>query len=214
MTQTKKKPYKRIAVAVSLCMILLSVILCAVATLSYFNASTPEMTNVFKFGDFKVEVSHRLENGTWETIDGHTDIFDDEALYEPGYVQVVFLKVENKGTVAIDFHTEVFIAGTTAATNVSGAQFNLQDYLKFGVSIADTEADLEKTVESRDLAKAIATMDLGDYATEVATLEAGETSYLALIVRMPEEVGNDANYRGDVIPKVELGIVAEATQHN
>lgn len=208
-----KKPYKRLAFILSLCMILLSMLLGMSASLAWFTADTPETTNIFKFGEFKVEVSHRLENGTWETIDGHTDLFDDEALYEPGYVQVVFLKVENKGAVAIDFHTEVFIAGVTASTNVSGAQFDLQDYLKFGVSVADTETDLEKTVETRDFAKAIANMDLGDYATEVAPLEAGETSYLALIVRMPEEVGNDANYRGDVIPKVELGIVVEATQH-
>lgn len=35
---------------------------------------------------------------------------------------------------------------------------------------------------------------------------------MALVVRMPEEVGNEANYRGDDIPKVELGIIVKADQ--
>lgn len=210
-TQTKK-PYKRIALGLSLCMILLWVILCASASLAWFTDTTERVNNIFHFGEFDVEVSHRLEDGTWETIESHTDIFDDEALYEPGYVQVVFLKVENKGTVAFDFKTKVSVTGASAATNVFGEEFYLKDHLKFGVAIADTEANVESAVKTRDLAKAIATMDLGDYTTEVATLEAGETSYMALIVRMPEEVDNVANYRGDAIPKVELGIIAEATQ--
>ena len=50
------------------------------------------------------------------------------------------------------------------------------------------------------------------YSTDVALLEAGEEQYLALIVRMPEEVGNEANYRGKAVPKVELGVIVEATQ--
>ena len=35
---------------------------------------------------------------------------------------------------------------------------------------------------------------------------------MALIVRMPEDVTNMANYRGDVIPRVELGLIVTATQ--
>ena len=34
----------------------------------------------------------------------------------------------------------------------------------------------------------------------------------ALIVRMPEEVGNVANYRGDTVPEVDLGITVKADQ--
>ena len=35
---------------------------------------------------------------------------------------------------------------------------------------------------------------------------------IALIVRMPEEVDNFANYRGTIVPKVELGITVKAEQ--
>lgn len=211
-TQAKRKPYKGIALALSLLAILLWAFLGTSASLAWFTDAPERVSNIFHFAEFDVEVSHRLEDGSWETIDGKTDIFDDQALYEPGYVQVVYLKVENKGTVAFDFYTAVSINEANTATNVFGDSFKLQDYLKFGIAIADSEPDMELAVENRDLAKAIATMDLNDYATDVATLDAGATSYLALVVRMPEEVDNVANYRGDTVPKVELGIIAKATQ--
>ena len=41
---------------------------------------------------------------------------------------------------------------------------------------------------------------------------AEETAYVALIVRMPEEVDNQANYRGEVVPEVDLGLIVRATQ--
>jgi len=41
----------------------------------------------------------------------------------------------------------------------------------------------------------------------------GSSRYVALIVWMPEDVGNEANYmRGSVVPRVELGITVFAQQ--
>lgn len=208
----KKKPYKRIALALSLCALLIWGILGTGASLAWFTDTSEEVTNIFHIANFEVEVSHRTDDGKWETIDGKTDIFDDEALYEPGYVQVVYLKVENKGDRAFDFHTAVSVRGSTTATNVFGQKFWLHEHLKFGIAIADSENEMEELVSTRDKAKAIATMKLQNYSTDVAALEPGETAYMALIVRMPEEVGNEANYRGDVVPKVELGIIVKADQ--
>ena len=157
-------------------------------------------------------VSHRTDNGTWESIDGKTNIFDDEALYEPGYVQVIYLKVENKGDRAFDFHTAVIVKDYTVATNVFGQHFHLQDHIKFGVVIADSESAMDEKVATRKQAVEIATMKLSNYSTDAAALEPGETAYMALVVRMPEEVGNEANYRGDDIPRVELAISVKADQ--
>ena len=208
----KKKPYKRIALALSLCAILIWALLGTGASLAWFTDTSEEVTNIFHVADFELSVSHRLDNGKWEPIDGKTDIFDDEALYEPGYVQVVYLKVENKGDRAFDFYTAVSVTDYTVATNVFGQHFHLQEYLKFGVAIADSEEAMEDKVATRDLAKEIARMKLSNYETDVAALEPGETAYMALVVRMPEEVGNEANYRGDVVPNVDLGIIVKADQ--
>lgn len=208
----KKKNYKRIALALSLCLLIIWGLLGTGASIAWFKDSTPKVKNIFNTAEFKVEVSHRLENGNYEPIDGKTDIFDDEALYEPGYVQVVYFKVENKGDMPFDYTTAVNVLGYTEATNVFGTKFNLRDYLKFGMVTADTEAELEAKLADRKEAVKNATMDLNNYVSDKSALAAGDTEYMALVVRMPEEVGNEVNYRGSKIPQVDLGIVILATQ--
>ncbi len=208
----KKTPYKRIALALSLCALIIWGILGTGASLAWFSDTSEEVTNIFHTANFDLEVSHRVDVDKWESIDAKTDIFDDEALYEPGYVQVIYLKVENKGDRAFDFYTAISVKGSTTATNVFGQQFWLHEHLKFGVAIANSVEEMEDAVSTREKANAIATMKLQNYSTDVAALDPGETAYLALVVRMPEEVGNEANYREGDIPKVELGIIVKAEQ--
>lgn len=211
-SQAKKSVYKKIALILSLSALVVWAVLGTGASLAWFTDTTPEINNIFHFADFEVAVSHQLTDGTWEEIDGKTDVFDNEALYEPGYVQVVYLKIENKGDREFEFFTAVNVNDCDVATNVFGQQFLLQEYLKFGVVGAATEQAVKDSVPNRETAVQIANMPLHNYATETARLEAGETAYLALIVRMPEEVNNVANYRGEDIPKVELGITVKADQ--
>ena len=208
----KKTPYKRIALALSLCALIIWGIFGTGASLAWFTDTSPEINNIFHFGKFDLVVSHQLTDGKWEEIDSKTKIFNEEALYEPGYVQVVYLKVENKGTLPFEFYTAVNVNGYIVATNVFGQEFMLQDYLKFGIQIADTEEQMKNSIPNRESALEIADMPLKNYATETAILAPGATKYIALVVRMPEEVGNIANYRGDTVPKVELGITVKADQ--
>ena len=210
--QAKKKIYKQIALALSLCALLIWAILGTGASLAWFTDTSPEINNIFHFSEFDLVVSHRLTDGKWEEVDGQTKIFDEEALYEPGYVQVVYLKVENKGTVPFEFYTSVNVNGCIVATNVFGQEFMLQDYLKFGVTTADSEDAMKNSVPNREKAVEIADMPLHNYDTETAVLNPGATKYIALIVRMPEEIGNVANYRGDTVPEVDLGITVKADQ--
>lgn len=195
-----------------MCVLVVWALLGTGASLAWFSDVSNEIKNVFHVAEFDLEVSHRLEDGTYEVVDSQTKLFDDNALYEPGYVQVVVLKIENKGSVPFDFKTAVNVTDYTVATNLFGRQFNLQDYLRFGLVTADTEEELDDLIETRDLAKNVATMKLNNYATDLAELEEDGVVYMALIVRMPEEVDNEANYRGNTVPKVELGIIVSATQ--
>lgn len=204
--------YKKIALCISLLLVIAWCVLGTGASLAWFVDTDEEVKNVFHFAEFDLEVSHRLENGGWEKVEQDTRIFDDEALYEPGYTQVVYLKIENKGTVPFDFKTAVSVTDYTLATNVFGHSFQLQDYLKFGLATANTEEELYEKVATRNLAKELAAMPLSNYSTETASLNAKGTVYMALIVRMPEDVGNIANYRENVIPRVELGLIVTATQ--
>lgn len=210
--QAKKRIYKQIALALSLCALIVWCILGTGASLAWFTDTSPEINNIFHFAEFDLVVSHRLTDGKWQEVDSQTKIFDEEALYEPGYVQVVYLKVENKGTVPFKFSTAVNVNGCIVATNVFGQDFMLQDYLKFGITTADSEDAMKNSVPDRETAVEIADMPLHNYDTETAVLEPGATKYIALIVRMPEEVGNIANYRGDTVPEVDLGITVKADQ--
>lgn len=212
-----KNKYKKIALSVSLLLVIAWCALGTGASLAWFTDTDEEVKNVFHFAEFDLEVSHRLPDGTWEKVQQDTKVFDDQALYEPGYTQVVYLKVENKGTVPFDFKTAVTVTNYTLATNVFGQSFQLQDYLQFGLITAETEAELYEKVATRDMAREVANMPLNHYyenpySTESEALGAEEETYLALIVWMPENVTNVANYRGDVIPRVELGLIVSATQ--
>ena len=105
MKRNIKKSYKRIAFALSLCLLVIWGILGTGTSLAWFTDTTPKIKNIFHFAEFDLEVSHLLDNGEWEIVDEQTKIFDEEALYEPGYVQVVYLKVKNKGTRDFKFYS-------------------------------------------------------------------------------------------------------------
>lgn len=210
--QLKKQLYKRIALLLSVCALIVWSILGVGASLAWFNDVSPEINNIFHVADFDLEVSYRLTDGSWESIDGKTDVFDNKAVYEPGYLQIVYLKVENKGDRAFNFYTAVNVNGCNTATNVFGQPFLLQDYLKFGVLTADSENTMKNGIATREDAVGIADMPLHNYDTEIAVLQPKETKYIALVVHMPKEVGNAANYRGNTVPKVELGITVKADQ--
>ena len=212
-----KNNHKKIAMSVSLLLILIWGVLGTGASLAWFSDTDEKLKNVFHFAEFDLEVSYLDEDGKWKPVQQDTELFDDQARYEPGYTKVVYLKIENLGTVPFLYKTAVTVSDYTLATNVYGQSFQLQDYLRFGVTSAKTETELFAAVETRDLAKEVADMPLNRYyeeefTTKQAELDPNETVYMALIVRMPEEVDNIANYRGESIPRVELGIVISATQ--
>ena len=118
----EKRTYKKIAYVLSLCLVLLWSVLGTGTSVAWFTDTTVEIKNVFHTAEFELKVSHRTEDGWYEVIDGKTQVFDDEALYEPGYTQVVYLKVENEGTVPFHMKTAVSVSDYTVATNVFGSE--------------------------------------------------------------------------------------------
>ena len=208
----KNKPFKRIALVLSLAALVIWGLLGTGASLAWFTDTTPDLTNIFHFADFDVGVYYEETDGNWTEITDKTKVFDEEALFEPGYVQVVYLKVVNRGDRPFEFFTAVNVNRSSPAENAFGQEFLLQDYLKFGITISSTPEEMRESIPDRDAAVEIATMPLHSYATDTAVLESGEATYIALIVRMPTDVGNIANYRGSRIPEVELGITVKADQ--
>ena len=209
----KRRIFTKTALALSVCLMIIWCILGTGSSIAWFVDESPEIRNNFNFAEFKLVVSHKTENG-YEEVESNTKIFDDEALYEPGYVQVVYLKIENKGTVGFNYDLAVVpnLQTIVRAKNVYGQDIYLPEFLKFGVVFADTEAELTQKLETRDLAEQQATAALSSYTSKPDNLQAGREAFAAVIVRMPEEVGNAANYRDNKPPCVELGITVQAMQ--
>lgn len=224
----KNRRFTKIAFALSICLLILWGILGTGTSIAWFMDETPELVNTFDFGELDLEVYYKVTNtqgaSEWVKMDEKTKVFDEEALYEPGYTQVVYLKIVNEGDVEFDYKLSVNMNDFVPGVNEAGQPIYLPNYLKFGAVIAEDEETL-----SREVARATASkyLDDGDkptaemlplntYSSNIGQLEIEpddeKVDYAALILYMPEEIGNEANYRGTDIPTVELGVTVFASQ--
>ena len=186
------------------------------ATLAWFSDSD-SVRNDLQIGLLDLEVSYKNDTlNDYNPMRSTTPVFYDEALYEPGYTQVVRLKIENFGDVDFQYKVSVTVDDFNKVRNVWGEEFYLKDYLRFGAVFAESEADMEAQVAERLKAKEHATNALDTWSkVSDYIFEAGEDAhYVALIVYMPEEVDNVANYRGPDAPYVKLGVTVFAQQAN
>lgn len=214
---TRKKSYTKIALTLSICLLMIWALLGTGTTIAWFTDTSEVQKNTFFIGDLDLVVSHKLEDGTYEEIESNTKVFDEEALYEPGYVQVVYLKVENKGDVPFEYKLSVDVNDVTVAQSVLGNDIYLPNYLKYGVLFGADEASLTretvKVIAENEFPGETMNFPLNVYSEkDNVVLQPGSERYIALIVRMPEEVGNAANYRGVIVPRVDLGITVKASQ--
>jgi len=220
----KQRHMTKAALAFSACMLLLWALLGTNATLAWFSDSAAPVKNTLVFGNLDLDVAYKnAEMTDYATMGNNSKVFGEkEALYEPGYTQVVYLKIENKGDVPFDYKLSVDVNSYTQSTNVQGRNFILPPYLRYGVIFGESEAVLD-----RRLAQASAGLDMGRHNYDQANLplniysdivrgvDVGEIRYAAVIVYMPENVGNQANHSSDFpAPMVDLGLTVLAQQVN
>lgn len=193
---------------------LLSMLVCAAmllgTTFAWFTDSVTSTGNRITAGNLDVELEYTTDFQTWHTVGVDTELFDADALWEPGYADAVYLRVTNKGSLALDYQFAVDVLSETAARNVAGDTFLLSEYLRYGIvegqdtAFADGAAAIAAVTDPAPLA---------DYTSGETTLAAGaDPVYLALVVYMPTTVGNEANYRGETAPAIQLGLSVTATQ--
>lgn len=215
----KNRKWRKAALALSSFLFVVWWALGTGATVAWFS-DAETVRNEFRIGLLDLDVSYKNDIITdYTPMRGATEVFYDEALYEPGYTQVVYLKIENNGDVEFNYKVSVTVENFQNGKNAWGEEIYLPNYLRYGAVFAESEDALQQMVKDRLNARTYAPNDWGMLGTwsEVSpyTFEANESPhYAALIVYMPEEVGNAANYRGFTQPKVELGITVFAQQAN
>ena len=142
-----------------------------------------------------------------------TPVFNDEAVYEPGYTQIAYLKIENVGNVDFDYRLSLDMVDCVDSWSTFGLPLHLPDYLRYGVVFSDNDAELERQIARQMADHTFISSRLNQYSGQDITLEPGQVRYAALVVYMPTDVGNAANHHPNwERPKVMLGITVFAQQ--
>ena len=203
----------------SLFMSALALLLCCSmligTTFAWFTDEVVSDRNTITAGNLDVELKYsRLVNGQWTEpayVDGDTKVFQEGALYEPGYTEVVKFQVINAGSLALKYTFDAMVYSELEGTNVNGEKFKLSDYLYTGL-IA------EEDYTTREAAVAYATNQLSagiNLEDNGVLLAPGDQDAFVLVLTMPTTVENDANHltgEGNQ-PKIELGVRLYATQY-
>ena len=214
-----KKHTTKHALFMSMLSLLLCVSMLAGTTFAWFTDSVTSANNIIKAGNLDVELEYaKVVDGAmtaWQQVEGADRIFDPDALWEPGRVEVVYLKVSNLGTLALKYQLGVNIVKETPGINVAGDKLYLSDHLVFKTI---EMPDQLTTFTDREAVAAAAGTEKGlkDYNGKTTALDpkgsANDEDYVALVVYMPETVSNEANYRAETAPTIELGVNLFATQ--
>ena len=214
MKAKTKRLTSKIALAVAIVLLVIWSVMGAGASLAWFQDETPPVKNVFNFGVFDLEVYYKNDTmSDFALLDNAVAVFNDEALYEPGYTQVVHMKVKNKSSIDINYKVSIEQRRAVVGYTEAGEEIYLPDYLKYGVMFADSEIELTRALAQQNAPRDMAELALGEYSQwDGVTLAPEQERYLALVIYMPTEIGNRANYRGDEIPTVELGLTIDAQQ--
>lgn len=119
----KAKATKR-ALLASVVSMLLCVAMLIGATFAWFSDSVTSGKNVIVTGTLDIELSAKrlVPEGTATSITGgddegyryvseNTNLFEDGCLWEPGHVEVIFLKARNVGTLALKYALGINVAG-------------------------------------------------------------------------------------------------------
>ena len=202
----------------------LSLLLCFTmligTTFAWFTDTVTSANNVIMSGNLDIEFEY-WDGDSWEDVKGKSDILTN-TLWEPGAAEVAYLRVKNAGSLALKYRLGINIVSETAGVNVNDESFKLSDYILFGV-VEDVNGGTDPYADRRDAVDAVvgAKKISAGYTKASAMLE-NEELYLALVVYMPEEVDNVANYKTseDVNdpdkyrPRIELGLTVTATQYS
>ena len=185
------------------------------STFAWFTDTASTGVNKIVAGNLDVKLMYSTDMATWKEATEETKLFDDNALWEPGYTQVVYLKIVNAGNLALKYEAGFSKNySSDRGKNVNGDWYRVDNYLKIGTAEPTTKFENREDVwnaiaaTEKTLAKEVMLTD------GWITLEAGKASKpFAVAIYMPTSVGNEANASKSRPSKVTgLGIEVRATQ--
>ena len=209
-----KKATKR-ALLTSVMALVMCVVMLVGTTFAWFTDTASTAVNKIQAGNLDIELAYKNAdtNGNFATANKDTKVFKDGALWEPGHVEYVVLKVSNAGSLALKYKLGINIANEVGSTNVDGNAFNLSDYIRFAV-LDDDKSSLGRDDLVAAAEEAGSKLINEGYSKENNLNETNDADTVTLVVWMPTDVGNEANHKtGATAPTIDLGIKVDATQY-
>jgi len=189
-------------------------------TFAWFTDSAATGSNVITSGNLDVEVQYTLDGENWANLDGAKDLFQ-KGLWEPGHTEVVALKIENKGSLALKYAANMNIVSETIGKTKDGADIKLSDILTVStlvqqandaMGVGDITLGLAFDGENSVAYENTAAFKDANVLRKDVQLFSGDSHYMIVKVDMAETVGNEANHNGTDIPAINFGINVLATQ--
>ena len=221
----KAKTTRR-ALLMSALSLLLCVSMLVGTTFAWFTDSVTSAGNIIQSGNLDIAVQYTLDGENWADLAGADDLFQ-KSLWEPGHTEVVALKIENKGNLALKYVANMNIVNEVIGMNKEGGAIVLSDILTvstltfadagvdpvFGINIAERTIEEAFKNENGIAYGAAVSFKNGNVLGNNEKLLPGEIQYVAIKVDMAETVGNEANHNGIDAPSIEFGINVFATQY-
>lgn len=184
------------------------------ATYAWFTDTASTGVNTIASGNLDMVLEYYVPatadtQASWDEVTSDTSLFKPDFKFEPGAVQVAYVRVRNAGNLAFKYKLGFNLSNNVIGKNANGDDIDLTQILRFAfVEIAEDEmyADREAVITALNQVTSPIPSASGNLAPD------DDPVYFALIVYMPETVGNEANHNGTDIPRLEFGIAAAATQ--
>ena len=235
-----KRATKR-ALLTSIMALVMCVVMLVGTTFAWFTDTASTGVNKIQAGNLDITVEYAKEkmndDGTlagvltdWKPIDNATNVFDPNALWEPGRTEYVVFRITNNGNLALKYKLSLETLAQKPGTNKANEQFYLADYLCASAKVDVGPGEIGSGVSTLG-AFMTKLNDLGvagvqnvldpEYhpltdATVNGTLLPGKTNCVPMAIWMPTSVGNEANAIDDSeqhAATIDFGITVVATQY-
>lgn len=101
---------KRTSLKRTLLLSVMAMLICAAmlagTTFAWFTDSASTGVNKIAAGNLDIELEYSYDMVTWKNATADTKLFNDGALWEPGHTELVYLRIANKGSLALKYETE------------------------------------------------------------------------------------------------------------
>lgn len=225
----KKKSHRaKYAFITSLLSLLLCMAMLAGSTFAWFTETVHTGANKIVTGNLDVALEY-YDGSAWKQVGESTSIFSSVSgsvgsSWEPGHLEVAYLRVHNAGALAVKYQLSVKPVSETAGIKVDGRhKVLLSEYLAFGhlktnnngvdasvTAYADVNA--VKTAFWPDTNDESIITGVGNYIDTDNQLDAGETRTYSLALYMPDTEKARNALCPSTGPTLTLGVTLTAAQ--